>query len=179
MSSCRCGPNSSVFQSTWIPIRDWNLTHLLLPSSAKMKFQSTWIPIRDWNSEKCLHLRVKARSNQHESLSGIETLLEAQVAIRSYHQFQSTWIPIRDWNEYNFKGAALPKIWVPINMNPYQGLKQPAGWASAILQNMFQSTWIPIRDWNVKPTTVSPSKTGSNQHESLSGIETSTTPWKA
>ena len=115
---------------------------------------------------------VAACSNQHESLSGIETN-KKKGKTDSDRKFQSTWIPIRDWNSFttcpplqavssnqheSLSGieTARRNIWdltqaVPINMNPYQGLKQ-----------VFQLTTREELD-------------RSNQHESLSGIETMAT----
>ncbi len=169
-----CSPAKSTrFQSTWIPIRDWNGTVVVQADDirgsnqheslsgiettnieykwpwAPSGFQSTWIPIRDWNSTSAIRFAIcGGGSNQHESLSGIETLrlMATQSLAERGKELQSTWIPIRDWNII---------YWLKVN----DRLK-------------FQSTWIPIRDWNSSLSFQSANASGSNQHESLSGIET-------
>ncbi len=107
-------------------------------------FQSTWIPIRDWNLELARSANIPISSNQHESLSGIETHNESTPSLTV--TFQSTWIPIRDWNKFSIGNTPGDRL--------------------------FQSTWIPIRDWNTRCLRCRPSSSRSNQHESLSGIET-------
>ncbi len=86
------------------------------------------------------------RSNQHESLSGIETSSD------SY------------WQSNLYK--------VLINMNPYQGLKQYLEWW-AIAYTKVLINMNPYQGLKLQISASDGGIAGSNQHESLSGIETS------
>ncbi len=138
------------FQSSWIPIRDWNTA---LPGKwmVTYRFQSSWIPIRDWNAKleqvssslaafkaheslSGIETRLyqgnewwRIAFKAHESLSGIETLLSPRAADAHPLSFQSSWIPIRDWN--GIKGNIRANKLLSKLMNPYQGLKRSyRGW---------------------------------------------------
>ena len=66
--------------------------------SSPNSFQSTKIPIRDWNPYSEGNTDgIESASNQLKSLSGIEILLLFLASVGAF--FQSTKIPIRDWNE--------------------------------------------------------------------------------
>ncbi len=154
-------------KSTWIPIRDWNITR----DVSGWRSKKVEINLNPYQGLK--HIRMplspkKSSRNQLESLSGIETR-EA-------------------------RGMLAPNP-VEINLNPYQGLKRLSVFFRSrrrgsrnqleslsgietnpprFLRLLFtsKSTWIPIRDWNFSSKPKLTMGVGRNQLESLSGIET-------